>query len=100
MQVTTIGLDLAKRVFQVHGVDASGRAIVRRKASRPGFPASFHVRAVLRAAEEGPIGPDDHRVDENLMAGQRVKPIQDLPPDGPVGVFECCSTTQPARIRA
>jgi len=26
--VTTIGLDLAKHVFQVHGVDASGRVIV------------------------------------------------------------------------
>src|SRR5215813_1225619 len=24
MQVTTIGLDIAKRVFQVHGVDAAG----------------------------------------------------------------------------
>jgi hypothetical protein len=25
-EVTTIGLDLVKNVFQVHGVDASGRA--------------------------------------------------------------------------
>jgi hypothetical protein len=25
MQATTIGLDLGKRVFQVHGVDATGR---------------------------------------------------------------------------
>src|SRR6516162_6310365 len=25
MQVTTMGIDLAKNVFQVHGVDASGR---------------------------------------------------------------------------
>ena len=24
MQITTIGLDLAKSVFQVHGVDATG----------------------------------------------------------------------------
>jgi transposase len=28
-EVTTIGLNLAKNVFQVHGVDASGRAVVR-----------------------------------------------------------------------
>ena len=28
-EVTTIGLDFAKNVFQVHGVDASGRAVVR-----------------------------------------------------------------------
>ena len=34
MQVTTIGLDLAKRVFQVHGVDATGKLAVRRKLQR------------------------------------------------------------------
>jgi transposase len=34
MQVTTIGLDLAKRVFQVHGVDAAGEVVVRRKLQR------------------------------------------------------------------
>jgi transposase len=33
-EVTTIGLDLAKNVFQVHGVDASGRAVVRRQLRR------------------------------------------------------------------
>ena len=27
--VTTIGLDIAKSVFQVHGIDAEGRVIVR-----------------------------------------------------------------------
>jgi hypothetical protein len=27
-EITTIGLDLAKSVFQVHGIDASGRVIV------------------------------------------------------------------------
>jgi transposase len=34
MQINTIGLDLAERVFQVHGVDAAGRVIVRRKLQR------------------------------------------------------------------
>jgi DNA-binding MarR family transcriptional regulator len=34
MQVTTIGLDIAKRVFQVHGVDAAGTVVVRRKLRR------------------------------------------------------------------
>jgi transposase len=34
MEVTTIGLDIAKRVFQAHGVDAAGRAMVRRKLGR------------------------------------------------------------------
>ena len=34
MEVTTIGLDLAKHVFQVHGVDASGSIIVKRRLRR------------------------------------------------------------------
>ncbi len=33
-EVTTIGLDLAKNVFQVHGVDAEGAVVVRRKLRR------------------------------------------------------------------
>src|SRR5687767_14238729 len=32
--VKTIGLDIAKSVFQVHGVDAEGRVIVRRQLKR------------------------------------------------------------------
>jgi transposase len=34
MEITTIGLDIAKRVFQAHGVDAAGRAELRRKLGR------------------------------------------------------------------
>lgn len=34
MQVTTIGLDLAKHVFQVHGVNAIGDVIVRKRLRR------------------------------------------------------------------
>jgi transposase len=34
MSVVTIGLDLAKSVFQVHGVDATGRAVLRRRLGR------------------------------------------------------------------
>jgi len=34
MEITTIGLDLAKSVFQVHGVDATGQVIVRRSLRR------------------------------------------------------------------
>lgn len=34
MTITTIGLDLAKSWFQVHGVDANGQVLVRRKLKR------------------------------------------------------------------
>ncbi len=32
--ITTIGLDLAKHVFQVHGMDHEGRAMLRKKLRR------------------------------------------------------------------
>jgi len=28
--ITTVGLDIAKSVFQVHGVDAGGQVVIRR----------------------------------------------------------------------
>ena len=31
---TTIGLDIAKSVFQVHGVDATGQVVIRRQLKR------------------------------------------------------------------
>jgi transposase len=34
MQVSTIGLDIAKLVFQVHGVDSAGKVVVRTRLSR------------------------------------------------------------------
>jgi transposase len=34
MQVTTVGLDLAKSVFQVHAVDAGGRVVIRKALRR------------------------------------------------------------------
>ena len=34
MQITMIGLDLAKHVFQVHGVDAAGQVVMRKRLRR------------------------------------------------------------------
>jgi transposase len=39
--VTTIGLDIAKSVFQVHGIDAEGRALIRRRLKRRYVVAFF-----------------------------------------------------------
>jgi len=33
-EIITVGLDLAKNVFQAHGADASGRAVLRKKPRR------------------------------------------------------------------
>jgi transposase len=34
MKIITIGLDLAKSIFQVHGVDASGQVVIRKSLRR------------------------------------------------------------------
>jgi hypothetical protein len=36
MKITTIGIDLAKAVFQIHGVDEHGKAILRKRLNRSG----------------------------------------------------------------
>lgn len=39
--ITTVGLDIAKSVFQVHGVDPAGEVVVRRRLSRGRVLAFF-----------------------------------------------------------
>jgi transposase len=34
MKITTVGIDVAKSVFQVHGVDQHGKAALRRQLRR------------------------------------------------------------------
>jgi transposase len=41
MEITTVGLDLAKHVFQVHGVDAAGNVVLRRRLRRAQVHAFF-----------------------------------------------------------
>ena len=40
-EVSTIGLDIAKSVFQVHGVDDSGAVVIRKRVSRAKVLAFF-----------------------------------------------------------
>ena len=49
--ITTIGLDIAKSVFQVHGVDAEGKAIIRRE---PNMRISQFSIILFQVAEEVP----------------------------------------------
>jgi len=42
--VSTIGLDIAKSVFQVHGVDAAGVMVIRRQLKRRYVLAFFEKR--------------------------------------------------------
>ena len=41
MHITTIGLDLAKYWFQIHGIDAAGKVVARRRLRRTEVVAFF-----------------------------------------------------------
>ncbi len=41
MKITTIGIDLAKSVFQVHGVDEHGKAVLRKQVKRQDMASYF-----------------------------------------------------------
>jgi hypothetical protein len=54
--VTTIGLDIAKSVFQVHGIDAQGEVVIRRQLRRR-YEAPVPSRFVLEfAPARCPVG--------------------------------------------
>jgi transposase len=81
MNITTVGIDLAKNVMQVHGVDARGKAIVRRQLRRaqlvPFFaqlpPCLIGMEACASAHHWGrALERFGHRV--RLMSPQFVKP--------------------------
>ena len=51
-EVVTVGLDIAKSVFQVHGVDAEGRVVVQRKLARAKLIPFFEKRPPRRVGIE------------------------------------------------
>ena len=53
MQITTIGLDIAKNVFQVHGIDAAEKVVVRKQLRRSKVIAFFEALPPWRNARRG-----------------------------------------------
>lgn len=51
-EIITVGLDLAKNVFQVHGADGAGRAVLRKKLRRAQVLAFFSTLPVCIVAME------------------------------------------------
>ena len=59
--ITTLGLDIAKSVFQVHGVDTAGKVIIRRQLKRRYVLAFFQklppcLVGIDACAGRGPAG--------------------------------------------
>jgi transposase len=52
MKITTIGIDLAKSVFQVHGIDAGGKTVLRKQVKRNDMASYFaNLRPTLIGME-------------------------------------------------
>jgi transposase len=81
MKMTTIGIDLAKNVFQVHGVDAHGKTVLKKQIKRDQMAVFFANLAPCLIGMEACGSAHDwarklqgfgHTV--KLMAPQFVKP--------------------------
>ena len=81
MKITTVGIDLAKNVFQVHGIDERGKAVLKKQLKREQMAAFFvNLPACLVGMEA--CGSAHHwarKLQElghtvRLMAPQFVKP--------------------------
>jgi hypothetical protein len=49
-EVSTIGVDIAKSVFQIHGVDAEGAVVIRSALVEPRFLSSLPIYRVSSLA--------------------------------------------------
>ena len=76
MEISTIGLDLAKSIFQIHGVDASGEVIVR-KALRRSQMLPFFAKLPPCLVGMEACGTSHYWARELTRLGHRV---QQMPP--------------------
>lgn len=81
MKVTTIGIDLAKNVFQLHGVDSAGQVLIRRALKRARFLGFMNRLKPCVVAMEACSGAhhwarqlEQMGHDVRLIAPQYVKP--------------------------
>ena len=73
-EVTIIGVDLAKNVFQVHGAAADGSVVFRKKLSRPQFARFMAVQSPCQIAMEA-CPSAHHWAREMIRHGHRVRLI-------------------------
>jgi transposase len=79
MQISTIGLDLAKNVFQVHGIDANEKVVVRRQLRRSQVIAFFEALPPCLVGMEA-CGTSHHWARELRKLGHEVRlmPAKDV----------------------
>ena len=79
MQITTIGLDIAKNVFQVHGIDAAEKVIVRKQLRRGQVIGFFEALAPCLVGMEA-CATSHHWARELTKLGHEVRlmPAKDV----------------------
>ena len=80
MQIAVIGLDLAKNVFQVHGIDDSERAVLKRKLRRsevlPFFAGLDAALVGIEACHTAHYCA--HFAEFGIVVGQRIRNVERL----------------------
>src|SRR6201987_6224388 len=92
MQVSTIGVDLAKNVFQVHGVDNAGKVVITRA-----------LQAIVDqlAAPELQIGALDRAIHAHHRANDMSCRLETVPGIGAIGATAIASTvTDPSNFKS
>src|SRR3954469_24333650 len=80
-QVTTIGLDIVKNLFQVHGADAQGRPVLKRRLAREKVREFFaNLPPCLGGLEAGAAAHHWARELAKLGYTVRLMPPQYVPP--------------------
>src|SRR5437899_8663672 len=79
MQITTIGLDIAKNMFQIHGIDAAEEVIVRKQLRRGQIIAFFEALAPCLVGMEA-CATSHHWARELTKLGHEVRlmPAKDV----------------------
>ncbi len=115
-EVSTIGLDLAKNVFQGHGVDAQGKVLVRRQLRRAEVLPFLAKLAPCLVGMEA-CGTAHHRGRELIKLGHTVRlmppayvkayvkrgktePSRSAPPDFLARIDFACRSIQPSPFMA
>jgi len=106
MSITTIGVDLAKNIFHVHGVDADGQTVLRRKLSRSGFDRLLaEIPACLVGMEAG-AGSHywarqlrQYGHDVKLMPPRYVRPYVKTNKHDAADAEACCEAVQRPAMR-
>jgi transposase len=74
MKIATVGVDLAKNVFQIHGADAKGKCVISKRLTRRQFlPFFANLPPCLIGLEA--CGSSNHWARHLLAAGHQVRQI-------------------------